>query len=1608
MARFGDFDQYLDNAGDPLAEGKLYFYESGTTTPKTTYADINNSIPNTNPVLLSAAGRQPNIFFDGVAKVILTDNDDVQIAVRDPAGETGTDFGDEWVATKIYNAVDVVLGSDGIYYRSLINGNQNNNPVTTSGSWTLLYSVEWNAGITYSTGDVVTYGSQQYQSLQDSNLNQNPASATSYWVSLAFAWLSTATYSEDQNVVGTDGILYTSLQNSNTGNDPASSPAYWVGTSAAAAASAIAAAASAAAALVSENAAAADAIATAADRVQTGLDAAATAADAIATAADRVQTGLDAAATAADVILTNADAVATAADRVQTGLDAAATSADAIATAADRVQTGLDVIATNADASSTAADAIATAADRVQTGLDVVATSADVVQTGLDVTAAAGSASAASGSASAAAASAVSAAASYDAFDDRYLGEKASDPTLDNDGNALLTGALYFNTVSNAMKVYTGSAWSAVAPVATSVTLSQVTDFPSQSGETGKYLTTNGTVPSWATLVTDPTLGTLTKTFTSGESSTINLTSSVLAPVVSVTKEVPQSGVTNNNWDVNSTTENYTRLDSASATTLDFIGFGVSGASFVDSFSITAQDTTPADVAFNTDGTKMFVVGHDTAAVYEYTLSTAFDVSTATVVDGFSVSSQEATPAGLAFNTDGTKMFVVGYAGDDVNEYTLSTGFDVSTASFVDSFSVAGQDTAPVSLAFNTDGTKMFVVGATGQDVNEYTLSTGFDVSTASFVDSFSVTTQDTEPRGVAFNTDGTTMFIVGQTGDSVYEYALTTGFDVSTASFVASFSVSAQDTSPAGIAFSADGMKMFVTGQAGDDVNEYSTPPTSVTLGTGSFASADVGKTIEANSGAFVLTATSGSVVESTAPTSYDQVASGSWEMYGVVYNAVDGDLELSGVQIGQFDVSTAVYSQAFSVAAQNTLPLGLAFNTDGTKMFIVGNSGDTIYEYTLSTGFDVSTSTFVDGFSVGGQEQTPTGMAFNTDGTKMFIVGQSGDDVNEYTLSTGFDVSTATFVDSFSVSAQETNPTDIAFNTDGTKMFVVGSTGDDVNEYALSTGFDVSTASFTDSFSVASQDTEPTGIAFNTDGTKMFIVGTTGNDVNEYALTTGFDVSTASYTQLFSVAGQDTNPQGIAFNADGTKMFIAGDAGDSVYEYTLSTTYTPSGYQPVHTTASIDSTYWTDINSMTADQAAGDGNVYYAISTDDRTTWTVIDNTDGERDIVRNNAGTWQYNSNGTYASETWTNATTNTELATLAEAMEGAADISGQFDVSTSVYLQSFSIAGQETGPQGIAFNNNGTKMFVVGDIGDDVNEYALSTGFDVSTASFTDAFSIAGQETIPTDVAFNDDGTKMFVLGYIGKDVNEYSLSTGFDVSTASYSQNFYIGDKEDDPQGIAFNNNGTQLFVVGFTNKTIYKYALSTGFDVSTAVYSQLFSVASQEGFPRGIAFNTDGTKMFIVGSTDDEINEYSLSTAFDLSAVTFVDNFSVATQDALPMGMAFNTDGTKMFIVGATGDAVYEYSVGTTAYPNQMDKTQLDAVTDPNHIALGDDLDLSIIFNMTSGTTVPSSDGVAINYDANILNQGAVLGTDYDFDAPTTSSVRITALAANNLKVRVV
>ncbi len=91
---------------------------------------------------------------------------------------------------------------------------------------------------------------------------------------------------------------------------------------------------------------------------------------------------------------------------------------------------------------------------------------------------------------------------------------------------------------------------------------------------------------------------------------------------------------------------------------------------------------------------------------------------------GFDVSAQDTTPRGIAFNNDGTKMFVVGDTDNDINEYTLSTAFDLSTATFNDingegsGFDVSAQDDKPIYIYFNNDGTKMFVIGNTAYDIN--------------------------------------------------------------------------------------------------------------------------------------------------------------------------------------------------------------------------------------------------------------------------------------------------------------------------------------------------------------------------------------------------------------------------------------------------------------------------------------------------------------------------------------------------------------------------------------------------------------------------------------------------------------------------------------------------------------------------------------------------------------------------------------------------------------------------------------------------------------------------------------------------------------------------
>jgi hypothetical protein len=1064
-------------------------------------------------------------------------------------------------------------------------------------------------------------------------------------------------------------------------------------------------------------------------------------------------------------------------------------------------------------------------------------------------------------------------------------------------------------------------------------------------------------------------------------------------PNVSVTKEIPQTGVSNNAWDA--AAGSYTLEDSAYATSLSWSST-LTGASYDSvSFNVSAQESAPYSAIFNDDGTKMYVMGNS-GYVKEYALSSAFDISTASYSSvNFQVSGQDAVPFDLVFNNTGTKMYMIGIAQNTVFEYDLSTAYDVSTASYNSvNFSVSSQETNSRSVTFNDLGTKMYVIGATNDTIYQYTLSTAFDVSSASYDSvSFSISSEITLPSKMLFVSSGFKMFILGRDADAVFQYSLSTAYDISTASYDSiSFDISSQEIEANSIALNNNSSKMYLVGSNSDTVYQYSIP-TLLSLGTGSFASTDVGKTINVNDGVLVLTATDGSYVETTAPTSTDTAASGEWSMFGVVYDAADDVLEVSNY--------VSYYTNINSTALQtwnnpSTEIYDFYFKPDGTKVFVINYGSSNLEEYSLSIPYDLSTvSSVIQTFSVGGD--VPLGVTFKPDGSAFWICKYNTGVLQYYECSTNWSLSSVG--SAVTVKDYAFNLSCIEWNNDGTKVWIAGFNTGLITEYTVSTAYDM-TSTLTQVIAYYTGGS-PYSIRWNSDGTKGLITFSTA--IQQITASSPYTLVGLTIDNTFSTGGYSISA---SYINSGAQAFILTYNTGVLTKHSTSLAYVPTGYQPC-ISSNIDSTYWTDINSMTADQNAGDGNVYYAISTDDRTTWTVIDNTEGERDIVRNNAGTWQYNSNGTYASETWTNGTTNTELATLAEAMEGAADVTDAFDVSTASYDSvSFSVTSQATVPRGIAFNTDGTKMFVIGNISDAVHEYSLSTAFDISTASFVDSFSVSAQGANPYGLTFNNDGTKMFTVDGGTDDLHEYTLSTGFDISTASFSQTLATGAN---PSSVAFNNDGTKMFIVrsGATD-IVDEYTLSTAFDISTSSFVDGFNINSQDTSPWQIAFNTDGTKMFIVGLTGDDVNEYTLSTGFDVSTASFVDSFSVTAQENSPYGLAFNNDGTKMYICGNETDSIHQYSVGTTSYTNQMDSTKLNAITDANQITLGNDLDFAAILYYNTGATVPTYSGTAINYDANILNQGAVLGTDYNFDAPASDKVRITAVGAGNYKVRVV
>ena len=452
--------------------------------------------------------------------------------------------------------------------------------------------------------------------------------------------------------------------------------------------------------------------------------------------------------------------------------------------------------------------------------------------------------------------------------------------------------------------------------------------------------------------------------------------------------------------------------------------------------------------------------------------------------------------------------------------------------------------------------------------------------------------------------------------------------------------------------------------------------------LGSGSFAAADLGKKITGNSGSAILISTAGAYIIVTPFANTNVIASGSWQMYALKIDTTNG-ITLNSVNKGNTLVG-AVYANKQSINLIGNSNQGLWISPDGTKMYNLNSQTSRVVQYTLTTPHDISTVVHTAlSFLYSGTAAAAYGLFFSPDGTRMYIHAQTGDVMYQFTLSTAFNVSTASYANlSFDTTAQSPDTIDVHMKSDGTMWYHIDE-NDYVYQYSMSTAWNISTSSYVGSYNAASQLVRGYGLSISTDGTKMFIQDDSNARIFQYTLSTPHTVSTASYDNVYLWnEQQNASMSSLFLKADGSILYTVGNDGNrKAYQYTMGGFLNVSGqYHPAITAASgqIDSQYWSDINTMTADQIAGNGTVSYAVSTDNHAIWKIAKNGVGIRSIAKNNSGTWQYNSNGTYGSETWTNGTTNTELATIQQSLNTtAANIMNKAQLDAVVDANQFTV-------------------------------------------------------------------------------------------------------------------------------------------------------------------------------------------------------------------------------------------------------------------------------------------------------------------------------------------
>ena len=602
--------------------------------------------------------------------------------------------------------------------------------------------------------------------------------------------------------------------------------------------------------------------------------------------------------------------------------------------------------------------------------------------------------------------------------------------------------------------------------------------------------------------------------------------------------------------------------------------YDIENAISLTSKSINAEDADGTGFEFNNDGTKMYITGYATDSIYQYSLSTAFDISTATYDNvSLDISSTNPYPTCLKFNNDGTKLWVVSpnvLAGtsESIYEYGFTTPYDLSTASYSNvNINLSSQESRPHGIDFSPDGTKMFMIGWTQDRVFQYDLSTAWDITSVTYSgkSSFQIsstygqTPQDSTPKGLALNGDGTKIFITGDQNNKIFQYSLSTAYDVSTMSYD-NVSINSGESSPFQVGFNNDGSRMYLLG-IGSSMRQWKTVFMNYSLENTLYNFNDLnsttywGSSVALSSDGNTMVVGHQSGLSNRGRVYVLKRVGTSWTQFGPQILASDG------ASNDAFGGGISNYGGVAISGNGKTLVVSSRLDDDNSQT----DSGSVyIYENTSTTNYDVGNAVYAQrsfDFDILGsnERRDAAGFAFNNDGTKLFMGDYATDAIHQYSLSSPYDVSSAVYdYIGFDVSDRVEYIYGLRFKPDGTSFYIVDYNLDDIFQYNLSTAWDITSASYANTLDVSTNANNPYGFSFKPDGTKLFVVGNASDTIAAYNLSTAWDISSASYaSENFSVTSQAPNPQDAIFNSAGTKMYVLCNQNDRIYQYSLSTAW-------------------------------------------------------------------------------------------------------------------------------------------------------------------------------------------------------------------------------------------------------------------------------------------------------------------------------------------------------------------------------------------------------------------------------------------------------------------